>query len=409
VTDGLQFLVAGLSLGSIYALVCLGFVVIYRATGVLNFAQGGLVILGAYLTHQFVVGWNLPFAIGVPGAVLAVALFGRALERFVLRPMVTQPVFATILVTLGVLFVLEQACAAVGLRVLMIGDPWGVGTVDVAGAVLKVADLWTIVAAIGCLGAFFALFRLTTVGIAMRAGASDPEAALAHGISPRAIHGLSWAIAGAVACLAGVLVAAGPKGVDLGVTAVAFRALPAMILGGLESPGRRGRRTADRPHGGGDGRVRDSGRAVAGRQLPRRDALPGHDRHHARAPVRPVRAGRGEARVRLNLRNVRLTTRYEDDLVLWRSRPAQAGALLVFMAFALAPFVVGNYWTTVLVYAGIAAIGSIGLNLLTGFTGQASLGNAFFLGVGAYSGALFADRLGLPFPIWLLAASAVGG
>jgi len=235
-SDFFQFLVAGISLGSVYALICLGFVVIYRATGVINFAQGGLVVVGAYLTHQLVMRWSLPFVIGVPLAMIGVAAFGLLLERFVLRRMVGQPVFAIILITLGVLFVLEQICSVLwGYDVLMIGDPWGVRTVNVGGAAIRIADLWTIGAALSTLGVFFALFRRTTLGIAMRAGASDPEAALAHGISPRAIHGVAWAIAGAVATIAGVLVAAGPKGVDLTVSAVAFRAFPAMILGGLDS------------------------------------------------------------------------------------------------------------------------------------------------------------------------------
>ena len=235
-TDFLQLFVAGISLGSVYALICLGFVVIYRATGVINFAQGGLVVLGAYITHQLVMRWSLPFIIGVPLAMLAVAAFGLLLERLVLRRMVGQPVFAIILVTLGVLFVLEQICTVIwGYDVLLIGDPWGVRTVTVGGAAIRVADAWTIGAALTTLGAFFFLFRKTTLGIAMRAGASDPEAALAHGISPRAIHGLAWAIAGAVATIAGVLLASGPKGVDLTLSAVAFRAFPAMILGGLDS------------------------------------------------------------------------------------------------------------------------------------------------------------------------------
>jgi branched-chain amino acid transport system permease protein len=111
----------------------------------------------------------------------------------------------------------------------------------------------------------------------------------------------------------------------------------------------------------------------------------------------------------MELRNTRLTTEYRHDLALWRSRPAQAGAALVFAAFAAAPFVIGGYWTTVLVYAGIAAIGAIGLNLLTGYTGQVSLGHAFFLGVGAYAATAFSGRLGLPFPFWLIAAASVGG
>lgn len=236
-SDLIQFVLAGVALGSIYALICLGFVVIYRATGVINFAQGGLVVLGAFLTHEFSVRQGLPFAVAVLLAVLVVAGIGMALERLVFRPMVGQPTFAMILITLGVLFVLEQASAARwGYDVLLLGDPWGVETVQMAGATVKVADLWTLGAAGAALAALFALLRFSTLGIAMRAGAADPEAALAHGISPQAIHGLSWAIAGAVATLAGVFLSAGPKGVDLSLSLVAFRAFPAMILGGLDSP-----------------------------------------------------------------------------------------------------------------------------------------------------------------------------
>ena len=109
------------------------------------------------------------------------------------------------------------------------------------------------------------------------------------------------------------------------------------------------------------------------------------------------------------LRNTRLTTRYQHDLALWRSRPAQVGVALLFVAFATAPFLLGNYWTTVLVYGGIASIGAIGLNLLTGYTGQVSLGHAFFFGAGAYAARVFAGTWGWPFPFWLLAAAAVGG
>jgi branched-chain amino acid transport system permease protein len=235
-TNFLQLLVAGTALGAIYALICLGFVVIYRATGVLNFAQGGLVVLGAYLSRQGMV-WGLPFWVAVVATVAAVAAFGLLLERLVLRRMVGQPVFAVILITLGLLYIIEQACAALwGYELLLLDDPWGVRTVALGGATFKAADLW----AIGCttvvLAAFFAGFQYSTVGVAMRAAAADPEAALAHGISSRVIHGLSWAIAGGVAVLAGVLLAAGPKGVDLTLSALALRAFPAMILGGLDSP-----------------------------------------------------------------------------------------------------------------------------------------------------------------------------
>jgi branched-chain amino acid transport system permease protein len=108
-------------------------------------------------------------------------------------------------------------------------------------------------------------------------------------------------------------------------------------------------------------------------------------------------------------RNTRLTTRYEHDLSLFRSRPAQAAALAMAALYIAVPLVANNFWITVLVYAGISSVGAIGLNLLTGYTGQVSLGHAFFFGVGAYATAVFAGKWGLPFPLWLIAAAAAGG
>lgn len=235
-SDFVQFLLAGLALGSIYALICLGFVVIYRATGVVNFSQGGLVVLGAYVTHQFAVRWHVPFALAVPIAALLMAGLGLAIERLVLRRMVGQPVFASILITLGLYYVLEQVCTTLwGYDLVMLGDPWGVGTLQLGGVAVKVADLWTLGTSAVALGVFFAMFRFSLVGVAMRAAASDPEAALAHGVSPQVVQGVAWAIAGVLAVLAGVFIAAGPRGVDLTVGVVALRAFPAAILGGLDS------------------------------------------------------------------------------------------------------------------------------------------------------------------------------
>jgi branched-chain amino acid transport system permease protein len=107
--------------------------------------------------------------------------------------------------------------------------------------------------------------------------------------------------------------------------------------------------------------------------------------------------------------NTRLTTRYENDAALFRSWPARSGALLLGAAYVAAPFVLTDYWATVLIFAGIASIGALGLNLLTGYTGQVSLGHAFFYGVGAYGASVFAGRWGWPFPLWLVGAAALGG
>jgi len=237
-SDLLQLLVAGISLGSIYALVCLGFVVIYRATGVINFAQGGLLVLGAFLTHQFAARAGLPFVLAVLLAMFVVALVGVAVERVMLRRMVGQPVFAVIMITLGLLYVLEQVVSAIwGYDLVLLGDPWGVRTIALGPVTIEIADLWTIGMAGIVLVGFFLFFRYSRLGVAMRATASDQEAAIANGISARTIFALAWALSGAVAALAGTLLATGPRGVEITLSAVALRAFPAMILGGLDSPG----------------------------------------------------------------------------------------------------------------------------------------------------------------------------
>lgn len=109
------------------------------------------------------------------------------------------------------------------------------------------------------------------------------------------------------------------------------------------------------------------------------------------------------------LRNVGLTIDYEDELKLWRSRTAQAGLVGLILLYAITPMFLSDFWLSVLAYAGISAVGAIGLNLLTGYTGQVSLGHATFIGAGAYAAGYFGGDLGLPLPLWLLLAAVAGG
>jgi len=237
VTKFLQLAFAGVALGAQYSLVALGFVVIYKATGVINFAQGALVALGAYLAFNFHQTQHLSFAVAVVLAMLSCAVIGILIEQLVLRRMVGQPVFAVIIITIGILFVLEQVVTSVwGSENLNLGDPWGLKRVTAGKVVLSHHDLWTIGLAAGVLGLFFLFFRYSSLGLAMRASAIDQEASLAQGISARRVVAASWGIAGLVAALAGVTLAAGSAALNPGVDVIALRAFPAMILGGLDSP-----------------------------------------------------------------------------------------------------------------------------------------------------------------------------
>ncbi|HEX9259034.1 MAG TPA: branched-chain amino acid ABC transporter permease [Acidimicrobiales bacterium] len=236
-TEFFQYVVAGTALGARYALVALGFVVIYKATGVINFAQGSFVALGAYFTYNAHVTWGLPFAAAVLVAMVGSALVGIAIYWVVLRRVLGQPAFAIIMITVGLLYVIDQVITTVwGPDALNLEDPWGIDTVSAGGVVISMIDIWTVLLTAAVLIGFYVLFRHSSMGLAMRAAAHDPEAAMARGISVRRVVAVSWAIAAAVAALAGITVASGPAQLTPSLSLIALAAFPAMILGGLDSP-----------------------------------------------------------------------------------------------------------------------------------------------------------------------------
>ena len=231
----------GLALGAVYALVALGFVVIYRATRVINFAQGGLVVFGAFLVYQAEHTWGWDFWFAALFAMACCAGIGAAFQSVVLRRMIGQPIFAVILITIGLFLLVEPVTTTIwhnppgGIE-----TPWHLRTVSIGSVNILEVNIATIVLAAFVLGAFFALFRYTKIGLAMRATAVDQEAALAQGINVGRIFALSWAIAGAVAVVGGMMLAggAGPApGLSVSLSLIALRAFPAIILGGLDSPG----------------------------------------------------------------------------------------------------------------------------------------------------------------------------
>ena len=235
-TDFLQFLVAGVAVGALYALLALGFVIVYKATGVINFAQGGLLLLGTYFTFHFKNRLDLPFYLAVLAGMACCAAVGLIIERLFLRHMVGQPVFAVILVTIGLSIAMNQIVTwAWGFDLLSLDDPWGLRTYDVGGVIVAQTDIVRVVAAGALLAGFFAFFRRSRYGLAMRATASDQEAAMAQGISASRIFGLAWAISAATATVAGVLLSSGARGLDPQLSYVPLLAIPAIILGGLDS------------------------------------------------------------------------------------------------------------------------------------------------------------------------------
>ncbi len=228
--------VRGLGIGSTYALIAVGFVIVYRATDVVNFAHPALMILGAYYTSWFTFTVGLPFVLAVPAAMVSVAVLAALCERIAMRPMVGEPPFAAAMVTVGVFFVLfVLAFRLIGTTVITMGDPWGLERVTVLGVRLFQVDLAKTVIALVAIGAVAAFLKRSRIGLAMRATALDQEVAMAQGVKVGRVFGLSWAIAGATAGLAGMLIGTAAGGVEPITALVALKALPVIILGGLDS------------------------------------------------------------------------------------------------------------------------------------------------------------------------------
>jgi branched-chain amino acid transport system permease protein len=234
-TRFIQALVIGLGLASIYALLALGFTIIYKSMRVVSFAQPGLMILGAYFVIYLGTVVDINFWFALPLAMLLTALAGLVIERLAIRPMIGKPVFAIAMITIGIDIVLRVVVNdALGSDVRSVGAPWGLRTIDLGGVSIQHRRIAMVVFALVVVAILFAFFKYTRLGLAMRATAFDQEAALAQGVSVGAVFALSWAIAGALAALAGMFVGTG-AGIDQGSAFVALKALPAVILGGLDS------------------------------------------------------------------------------------------------------------------------------------------------------------------------------
>jgi branched-chain amino acid transport system permease protein len=230
-----QFLATGLLTGGIYALVALGLVLIYKSSRVFNFAQGHILMIGAFVAWWFTenLGWSVWVAFGA--AVAVAALLGLAIERVALRPLIGQPILATVMMTLALAQFLQGATilafgayerslpALFPLQPLVIGD-------------VRLKMNLVMAFGMGMLGfaVFVIFFQFTRTGLAMRATAEDHQLAQSVGLSVPRIFGMAWAIAGIVAAVGGVLLAS-ISGLSLVLSIIALKAFAAVLFGGLES------------------------------------------------------------------------------------------------------------------------------------------------------------------------------
>ena len=234
----LEVLIGGLLSGVMYSLVALGFVLIFKASGVFNFAQGAMVYFAA-LSLVGCMGMGAPFWLAFILAFVIMTVFGIATEKFVLRRMVNQAPIALFMATIGLAFFIE------GLAPLLWGNevrPLDIGIVDVPIAyfldnfnmVISSFDLFAAGLALALVALLALFFQYTRVGRALRAVADDHQAALSIGIPLQHIWALVWAVAGFVALVAGMLWGS-RNGVQFALTFTALKALPVLILGGFTS------------------------------------------------------------------------------------------------------------------------------------------------------------------------------
>ena len=233
----LQLLISGIAQGCIYGLIALGFVLIYKATETVSFAQGELMMLGAFggLAGMTILGF--PFWLAVLSSILAMAVFGVVLERLVIRPILGQPAFSIVMLTIGIGYVargLITMIPGIGTETHTLPVPYKDQIWRVGGLVLNVEQMAVIgVTAVLC-ALLFALFRYSKLGIAMQASSQNQLAAYYMGIPVKRLNGIAWGLAAAVAAVAGLLLAP-ITFVHANMGFIGLKAFPAAVVGGFGS------------------------------------------------------------------------------------------------------------------------------------------------------------------------------
>jgi len=231
-----QLLSAGIATGSIYALIAIGIVLIYKCSGVVNFAQGAYAMFGAYVTYALS-KLGLPAVVAVLVSVVTMAALGVATEKFVLRPMLRAPVVAVMMATLGILIFAKAICLAIwGPDQIAFPKIFPEGSIEVGGIFMTYNYVAAgILSAILC-AAFLGFYQFTSLGLMQRCAANNSKAALAIGIHVSNQISIAWGMSAALAGLGGTLLAT-LNGLSLGLETIGLVAFPVIVLGGLTSLG----------------------------------------------------------------------------------------------------------------------------------------------------------------------------
>jgi branched-chain amino acid transport system permease protein len=233
----LQVIITGLASGGVYGLIALGFVLIYKATSVLNLAMGEFMTLGAFICLTALLQLNAPFYLAFTFTLLLAFALGFIIERLILRPLIGEPIISVIMVTIGLGVMLKG-------MMYMIWTPsfrtfpqiFPPKPLDLSFAVVPSGLLWGFIFAIIGTIVFLLLFKFSRIGVAMRATANDQQAALSMGISVKGVFALSWSF-GAIASVIGGIVIGNITGISVYMGDVGLKVLAVIILGGLDSIG----------------------------------------------------------------------------------------------------------------------------------------------------------------------------
>jgi branched-chain amino acid transport system permease protein len=231
----IQASLSGIALGCVYSLVALGFVLIYKATGVLNFAQGELMMVGAYIYFSLVTQLGLTPLLAFGATLVLAGLLGALIERLVLHPLVDEPPFTLVMVTIGLATLLRAATGMIWSHdTFAFPSPISEGAIDMGEVSVPLVDMWTVAVTVALSLLLFVFFHYTRLGTAMRAVAQNRYAAQLMGISVDRIFTFTWALAASLGAIGGMLLA-DISFLHTNMGFIGLRAFPAVVLGGMES------------------------------------------------------------------------------------------------------------------------------------------------------------------------------
>ena len=230
-----QQIISGLAVGCVYGLIALGFVLIFKTTEVINFAQGEIMMIGAFIAFTLITVFKVPFVLAFLLTPIICGGIGILLERVLIRPLVGEPVVSIIIVTIGLSITLRAFAGMI----------WSYDTFDfphvfseeaikISSIVVSPIDIWIILVSLGLVTLLFLFFKFTTLGISLQASAQNPLASLLMGISVKRVYSMTWAISAMVGAVAGIIIVP-ITFLSANMGFLGLKAFPAAVIGGFNS------------------------------------------------------------------------------------------------------------------------------------------------------------------------------